>query len=596
MQLSTSTPSASADSSLLGIPGPIAGARSPKSPGCAEDSPVFDFAELLPSEDSAANPIQGSAMGHSEGLGRASKITAPQVATDARAFTGSAVLLSFPPAGSAPVSGPAIPTEATTNGDSNVAAALAGNGSLVSDLLAGSRGIPQEGSGRRFFSTESSTTALQTEGLTPSEVADSSPLLNQGRARLQTAKSGSASSATDDRLSAEAMLALVPLAQPPWLLSTAAPSGAVRQQSLEGDSASVVALPAGTAAMSPGRAQLYQPSSRLAGEMLAGSDQTSADFSDNTEDVGVAPSANNAARALLFHSSGAATAMATIPAKPRTAEGLPIGQEARDDAGIPLGAIFAGSDMLRVDSQIPRAETRLNKLQTAVIDGFKSDAGEVGTSVAKSSLVMTSIVNSNADAPGEPWSSDHGPGLSSVGASAMPVISNQSNADRASTPAETLASAHRAVDAVLATAERFTPSTQSVANLKLSVGDSELMIRVEVRAGEVHATFRTDSPELRAALSHEWRAVSLQSVDQSLRLAAPVFASSEHSFGDQNSGFSSEHPGQGREQPSRFKSEFVLPGSLRDPEAATADGGDAAAAMPALRVQSPTTQHLHAFA
>jgi hypothetical protein len=178
----------------------------------------------------------------------------------------------------------------------------------------------------------------------------------------------------------------------------------------------------------------------------------------------------------------------------------------------------------------------------------------------------------------------------------MPVLTNQANADRVPTPAETLASAHRAVDAVLATAERFTPSTQSVANLKLSVGDSELLIRVEVRAGEVHATFRTDSPELRAALSHEWRAASLPSVDQPLRLAAPVFASSEHSFGEQNSGFSSEHPGHGREQSSRFKSEFVLPGSPRGPEAATADGGEAAAAMPGLRVQLPTTQHLHAFA
>ena len=596
MQLSTSTPSASADSSLLGIPGPIAGARSPKSPGSAEDLPVFDFAELLPSEDSAANPIQGSAMGHSEGLGRASKITAPQVATDARAFTGSAVLLSFPPAGSAPVSGPAIPTEATTTGDSNVAAALAGNGSLVSDPLAGSRGIPQEGSGRRFFSTESSATALQTEGLTPSEVAESSPLLNQGRARLQTAKSGSASSATDDRLSAEAMLALVPLAQSPWLLSPAAPSGTAWQKSRDGDSESAQASPAGTVAISAESGPRYQPSSRPSGEIFSRRDQTSADFSGNTEDVGEAPSTNLAARVFLFHPVGAATAMATIPAKPRTAEGLPIGQEARDDAGIPLAAIFAGSEMPRVDLQIPRPETRSYKLQNNVAEGFKSDVGEVGTSVAKSPLVMTSIVKSNADAPGEPWSSDHGPGLSSVGASAMPVITNQSNADRAPTPAETLASAHRAVDAVLATAERFTPSTQSVANLKLSVGDSELMIRVEVRAGEVHATFRTDSPELRAALSHEWRAASLQSVDQSLRLAAPVFASSEHSFGDQNSGFSSEHPGQRREQPSRFKSEFVPPGSLRDPEAATADGGDAAAAMPALRGQSPTTQHLHAFA
>lgn len=560
MQLSTSTPSASADSTLLGIPGPIAGARSPKSPGSAEDSPGFDFAELLPSEDSEANPIQGSAnapvsaaISYSERLDLDSNVTAAPVATDSRAFAGSA----FPPAGSALESSPAISSKAAPTGNSKVTAAPAFNDALVSD---------------------------------------SPSLLSPGAARLRPAKSGSASSATDDRLTAEAMLALVPLAQPPWLLSTAAPSGAARQQSLGGDSASVAALPAGTAAMSPGRAQLYQPSSRLAGEMLAGSDQTSADFSDNTEDVGVAPSANNAARALLFHSSGAATALVTVPAKPRLAEGLPIAQEARDNTGIPLGEIFAGSEMPGVELQIPRSDTRSEKLLNIVREGFKTASREVGTTVAKSVPVMTSIVDSNPAAPVEPRSWDHGPGLTSVGTSAMPVLTNQANADRAPTPAETLASAHRAVDAVLATAERFTPSTQSVANLKLSVGDSELLIRVEIRAGEVHATFRTDSPELRAALSHEWRAASLPSVDQTLRLAAPVFASSEHSFGEQNSGFSSEHPGHGREQSSRFKSEFVLPGSPRGPEAATADGGEAAAAMPGLRVQLPTTQHLHAFA
>ncbi len=706
MQLSTSTPSASADSSLLGFLGPAAGSRPSISPGSAEDAPAFDFAEFLPPAESAIPPIQPPAnapvsatVSFPERLGRVSEAVAAPVFMDARAFTATEPLRPFSPVVGAPASSPAIPTEATTVETPDIAAVPASNNSMVADMPSKSKPLsaPPEGPSRRLFSTEPAATALQTEGLPSSEAADSSPLLNQRPAPLQTAKSGTASSATEDRLSAEGVLVLMPLAQPlppassvefefapthlversqtdgvpegetaphqevatvgsgrsrraeaaaaerayaesvDWNVTaprpaidapvsdrakdsgeaasrtvaeidttrplrmrpTATPSAPARQKSREVNSGSAEASPAGTFAMSPDSARLNQPSSRPSGEMFSRGDRIPADSSGNAEEVGATPSTNiasTAARVFPLQASGAATTMAAVPATPRMAEGLPIGQEARDITGIPPRENFAGSEMRAVELQIPRSETRPEKFLSNVREGVKSTVREVGTTVAKSAPVMTSIADSNAGAPVEPSSRDHGAGLSSVGATTTPLMTSQVNSDRAPTPAETLASAHRAVDAVLATAERFTPSTQSVANLKLSVGDSELMIRVEVRAGEVHATFRTDSPELRAALSQEWRAASLHPVEQPLRLAAPVFASSERSFGEQNSGFSGEHPAHGREQPSRSASEFVLPGSLRGREAATANGGDAPAAMPALRVQPSTTQHLHAFA
>jgi hypothetical protein len=50
-----------------------------------------------------------------------------------------------------------------------------------------------------------------------------------------------------------------------------------------------------------------------------------------------------------------------------------------------------------------------------------------------------------------------------------------------------------------------------------------------LRDGAGHATFRTDSNELRSALAHEWQAVSAETPDHPLRLAEPVFAARDGS-------------------------------------------------------------------
>ncbi len=91
---------------------------------------------------------------------------------------------------------------------------------------------------------------------------------------------------------------------------------------------------------------------------------------------------------------------------------------------------------------------------------------------------------------------------------------------------ESVASAHRAVEAVLVAADRFSSGDQHSVNLQFSVGGTDLNVRVEMRADEVRATFRTDSPELRSALAHEWQAAGNSAAgERSLRLAQPVFTS-----------------------------------------------------------------------
>jgi hypothetical protein len=255
------------------------------------------------------------------------------------------------------------------------------------------------------------------------------------------------------------------------------------------------------------------------------------------------------------------------------------GPRTDDSTGAAISAGIPSAENFRAASKI---SPRTFKFLTNAEEGLSDEPREVGTAVAKTSPIMAAASSLFPSTP--------------VEASASTANANQAAAARGLLPAETLAAAHRAVDAVLATTERFTPSTQSVANLKLAVGDSELTVRVEVRAGEIHATFRTDSPELRAALSHEWRSAAMQPAEQSLRLAAPVFASSERSLGEQSAGYSGEQPAQGREQPARPAPEFVLPGNFRGKTASASHGGETPASAPSLRVLPSTTQHLHAFA
>jgi hypothetical protein len=72
------------------------------------------------------------------------------------------------------------------------------------------------------------------------------------------------------------------------------------------------------------------------------------------------------------------------------------------------------------------------------------------------------------------------------------------------------------------------------------VGDVDLSVRVELHASQVRTTFRTDSAELRAALSQEWEALSSsQPGERTLKLVPAFVTSSEQSNLNSFSGDSS---------------------------------------------------------
>lgn len=110
---------------------------------------------------------------------------------------------------------------------------------------------------------------------------------------------------------------------------------------------------------------------------------------------------------------------------------------------------------------------------------------------------------------------------------------------------ESFSTAHEAVEVVLHAVEHVAAREQNSVQLKFSVAGEELAVRVELRADEVRTTFRTDSAELRAALTHEWQQVAgTASVDRPVRIAPAVFAPSEQSAFDASAGDTSSRERQ----------------------------------------------------
>lgn len=83
--------------------------------------------------------------------------------------------------------------------------------------------------------------------------------------------------------------------------------------------------------------------------------------------------------------------------------------------------------------------------------------------------------------------------------------------------------AQRAVDAVLTAAERLGASNRSTVQLQFALSGAELSVRVELRAGAVHATFHTDSGDLRSALAAAWQSTA-SDAPRAGRLTEAVFA------------------------------------------------------------------------
>ena len=158
--------------------------------------------------------------------------------------------------------------------------------------------------------------------------------------------------------------------------------------------------------------------------------------------------------------------------------------------------------------------------------------------------------------------------------------------------------AHEAVEVVLQAAEQLASRDQKSVRLQFSVGDARLEVRVELHANEVRTQFRTDSAELRQALSHEWQSVSsgIGGGERGLRMAPAVFSSSSASDQSAFNAFAGDTPSRQREHRASRDANARAPRAIASVTSGRA-AADAVSVSPRpLRSAPLTSQHLHTLA
>lgn len=227
----------------------------------------------------------------------------------------------------------------------------------------------------------------------------------------------------------------------------------------------------------------------------------------------------------------------------------------------------------------------------AVSEPFAKRIAALGIGVAKDAPAMS---NRSATSPLPHPVSEYGAAaIPAAGGLAGAVVEAAGGAGEA-LPPETVPSAQRAVEAVLQAADRMAVRQQNSVSLKFTIGDADLNVRVELQANELRTTFRTDSAELRAALSQEWQFVTAANAggDRAVRLAPPSFGPGEQSAAQNLAGdtFSQQRQRDARREAGDASSAALSRLGLRP---AAADRGPAAAARPAA---NPRSLHLHTLA
>jgi hypothetical protein len=147
-----------------------------------------------------------------------------------------------------------------------------------------------------------------------------------------------------------------------------------------------------------------------------------------------------------------------------------------------------------------------------------TDSSEsVGTPVAKVTSAMPTLNNPERNSTAQvPFQ------VASVAAPTTGASSTQAPAQ-----AEVTGSAKGAVEAAMTAAEMLTSgAAQNSMNMQFSMGGADLNLRVEMRNGEVQATFTTNSAQLRSDLAHVWQTTAAGNSQSSLHQIQPVFTAS----------------------------------------------------------------------
>lgn len=222
------------------------------------------------------------------------------------------------------------------------------------------------------------------------------------------------------------------------------------------------------------------------------------------------------------------------------------GAQASDNVHVSVSARRPAAEVEKFAAPAPRGSAEQNfalgvtnkKSQAATLEKVEEVPQTLGTAVAKPKFIMPTARSASLAAAPEFHVSDSSNMIFSAGAA-------NGVAEAPPMPAMT---AHRAVEAVFMAVDQVSAERHgSVVTLQFSVGGSDLAVRVQMRGDEVHTTFRTESPELRAVLAHEWTATAASFHGEGVRLAEPVFtAANANAFSFERDG---SPPRQGHPQP-----------------------------------------------
>jgi len=204
------------------------------------------------------------------------------------------------------------------------------------------------------------------------------------------------------------------------------------------------------------------------------------------------------------------------PATPPAAAAPTVSAAAVTAASAAQGAKIAVPAAKDSSSGAAISKAVAKKIQNADSNAVTSSPAPLGTAVAKVPAVMpaTAATERHASVPSVPE-------VASVGSSSSGPSLTPSSA-----PTETASTAQSAVQAALTAAELVSSSAPGKAvNLQFSLGNADLNLRVELVNGRVHATFATDSAQLRSDLANEWQTSSTSAAHGSLNLAQPTFTS-----------------------------------------------------------------------
>jgi len=230
-----------------------------------------------------------------------------------------------------------------------------------------------------------------------------------------------------------------------------------------------------------------------------------------------------------------------------------------NDAGAVAVTLNPGQEKIAARPPLPAVEQKAPswmKEKQFLLSADKvvtTESESVGISVAKVSAIMPSAAPARSKSISV---SESTTAFSfSTGTASVATLLTPEAPTPAATVRETMAAVISAVDAL----ERRMDVQQKSIDLNFHVGNEKLGLRVELRDGTVHTTFRTESSEMNSAIVREWNAIVQPALGREIRLADPVFNSS--SSNGNNSSFGSL--GQGTPHDREQKANPAFPSALK---------------------------------